>query len=118
MTAAGRMWRCAKRAATRRISCTDQRISGGSWDHRQAAFWGCGGVGLEADGGEHGKGQHDERDVPVPAVAGACLDGIETNFVFTRHETVLDGPARSFDTPLRLDRRAGGAPVREKGQGA
>src|SRR5690349_7179418 len=31
MTAAGLMWRCARCVTTRRISCTDQRISGGTW---------------------------------------------------------------------------------------
>src|SRR3954469_1849422 len=42
-------------------------------DHRQAAFWGSGRVGLAADSGQHREGQHDERDVPVPAVPGAGL---------------------------------------------
>src|SRR4051794_1929455 len=54
----------------------------------------------------------------MPAVPGTGLVVIETEFVFSRLEAVLDGPAPSFDTDQRLDRGAGGAPGGEEGQGA
>src|SRR3954454_23660925 len=85
-------------------------------DYPQAAFWGRGRVGLAADGRHHGKGQHDKRDVPMPAVPGTGLVVIETEFVFGRLEAVLDGPALSFHSDQHRDRRAGGAPGGEKGQ--
>src|SRR3954452_24053362 len=120
MTAAGWIWRCLKREATRRISCTDQQIRSAAVlaDHPRTAFWGCGHVGLDADGGQHRKGQHDEGDVPMPAVPGTGLVVVEAEFVFGRLEAVLDRPAPSFDTDQRLDRGAGGAPGDEEGQGA
>src|SRR3954454_10032188 len=85
-------------------------------DYPQAAFWGRGRVGLAADGRHHGKGQHDKRDVPMPAVPGTGLVVIETEFVFGRLEAVLDGPALSFHSDQHRDRRAGGAPSGEGGQ--
>src|SRR3954465_13953026 len=66
-------------------------------DHPQAAFWGRGYVGLDADGGQHRKGQHDERDVSVPTVPGTGFVVVEAKLVFGRLEAVLDGPALSFD---------------------
>src|SRR4051812_16293497 len=96
MTAAGSIWRCAKRVTTRRISCTDQRISGGSCGSPAGRFLGRGRVGVAADGRHHGKGQHDERNVPMPAMPGTGLVVIETEFVFGRLEAVLYGPALSF----------------------
>src|SRR3954452_6193205 len=116
MTAAGWIWRRAKREATRRISCTDSGSVVALADYPQAAFWGRGRVGLAADGRHHGKGQHDKRDVPMPAVPGTGLVVIETEFVFGRLEAVLDGPALSFHSDQHRDRRAGGAPSGEKGQ--
>ena len=85
-------------------------------DHPQAAFWGRGRVGLAADGRQHGKGQHDKRDVPMPAVPGAGLVVIETEFVFGRLEAVLDGPAPPFDRHQGFYCGPGGAPGSEKGQ--
>src|SRR4051795_3723528 len=116
MTAAGWIWHRAKREATRRISCTDQRISGGSCGSSAGCFWGCGRVRLAANGGQHRKGQHDERDVPVPAVPGTGLVVVEAEFVFGRLEAVLDGPALSFNGDQYRNRRAGGAPGGEEGQ--
>src|SRR3954452_16916558 len=116
MTAAGWIWRRAKREATRRISCTDSGSVVALADYPQAAFWGRGRVGLAADGRHHGKGQHDKRDVPMPAVPGTGLVVIETEFVFGRLEAVLDGPALSFHSDQHRDRRAGGAPSGEGGQ--
>src|SRR3954452_22942385 len=81
-------------------------------------LWGSGRVGLAADGGQHCESQHDERDVAMPAVPGAGLVVVETEFVFGGLEAVLDGPALSFDTDQRRNRRAGGAPGGEEGQRA
>src|SRR3954468_22650906 len=74
-------------------------------------FGGAAGLALRGVGGGLGKGSIERRDgrgVPVPAVPGAGLVVIETEFVFSRLEAVLDGPAPSFDTDQRLDRGAGG----------
>ena len=49
------------------------------------------------DGGHHSKGEHDERDMPVPAVPGARLVVIEPEFVLGGFEAVFDGPAMAFD---------------------
>src|SRR4051812_17905313 len=97
MTAAGWIRRCAKREATRRISCTDQRISGGSCGSSSGCFlgvrrcWPCGGWRPDR------RGQHDQRDVPVPAVPGAGLVVVETELVLGRLEAVLNGPAPALD---------------------
>ena len=118
MTWAGWMRRCARRMAMRRISWTDQRMRG----VRLVAglcpdcFWGCGGVRVVADGGQHGEGQHDERDVAVPAVPGAGLVVVEAELVLRGLEAVLDGPAVPLDLDQRLDRRPGRAPGGEVGQ--
>ena len=55
----------------RRISWIDQRIRNAVFSEDVAAFFERHGIGLVADGGHHGEGKHDERDVPVPAVPGA-----------------------------------------------
>ena len=65
------MRRCAKRITRRRISWTDQRTRGRASAAGAAAFWGCRVVGMVADGRQHGKGQHDQAHVAVPAIARA-----------------------------------------------
>jgi len=45
------------------------------------------------DDGHHGEGEHDQRDMPVPAVPGAGLVVIETELVLGGFEAVLDSPA-------------------------
>ena len=50
-----------------------------------------------ANDGHHGEGEHNERDMPVPAVPGARLVVIQTEFVLSGFETVLDGPTMAFD---------------------
>ena len=45
------------------------------------------------DDSHHGKGEHDERDMAVPTMPGACLIVIETEFVLGGFEAVLNGPA-------------------------
>ena len=54
---------------------TDQRINGGANVHRSFevslsafCFLGRRGVGVMPDGGHHGEGEHDERDMTMPAV--------------------------------------------------
>ena len=46
------------------------------------AFWGRRGIGMMADGGHHGEGEHDERDVAMPAMPGTGLIVVEAEFVF------------------------------------
>src|SRR3954468_2347004 len=116
MTAAGWIWRCAKRVTTRRISCTDQQINGGSCGSSSGCFLGGRAYWPSADGGEHRKRQHDERDVPVPAVPGAGLVVVEAQLVFGRLEAVLDGPAPPLDRHLGFHSGPGGAPGGEEGQ--
>ena len=74
------------------------------------------GVGLATDGGQHCKGQHDERDVPVPAVPGTGLVVVEAQLVFGRLEAVLNGPAPALDCHQGFPSGPGGAPGSEKGQ--
>src|SRR4051812_23888867 len=116
MTAAGWIWCRAKREATRRISCTDQRISGGFCGSSAGCFLGARACWLAADGRHHGKGQHDKRDVPMPAVPGPGLVVVETEFVFGRLEAVLEGPAPALDRHQGFNSDPGGAPSSEKGQ--
>lgn len=63
----------------RRISWVDQRIN--SFEAAVASstlsFLGAWDVGVVADGGGHGECQHDQGDVPMPAVPGAGLIVIE-----------------------------------------
>ena len=49
-----------------------------------------------ADDCKHGEGQHDQRDVPVPAVPGPALIMVKPQFGLGSLETVLDGPATAF----------------------
>lgn len=45
-------------------------------------FWGWRGVGMMADGGHHGEGEHDERDVAMPAMPGTGFT--RSNVAWTR----------------------------------
>lgn len=49
------------------------------------------GIGPMANDGHHGEGEHDQRDMPVPAMPGVGFVVIEAEFVFGGFETVLDG---------------------------
>ena len=69
-----------------------------------------------ADHHEHGEGEHDQRDVAVPAVPGTGLVVVKAQLVFSRLEAVLDGPALSFDGDQHRNRRASRAPGGEEGQ--
>ena len=101
----------------RRISWTDQRIRrrvrGG---RRRHSFWGRRGVRAMADGGHHGEGEHDERDVAMPAVPGAGLIVVEAELVLGGLEAILDRPAMPLDLDQHLDGGSGRAPGREEGQ--
>ena len=74
------------------------------------------GIGPMTDDGRHGEGQHDQRDVTVPAMPGTAFVVIETEFVLGGLEAVLDGPAMAFDQHQLLHWRALGAPGGEVGQ--
>src|SRR6202034_1695562 len=63
----------------------------------------------------HGEGQHDERNVTMPAVPRAALVVVEAEFVLGRLETILDRPAVSFDLDQGLDARSVGTPGGEEG---
>ena len=64
-------------------------MSGGFPILSGASFWERG-IGLMADGGHHGEGEHDERNVAMPAVPGSALVVVETEFVL--EEKGLDLP--------------------------
>ena len=76
-------------------------------------FWG-GLVRLMADRC-HGKGEHDQRDVAMPAVPGAGLVVIETELVLGRLKTVFNRPAMAFDPDQSCVGRSGRTPSGEKG---
>ena len=52
----------------------------------------------------------------MPAMPGAGLVVVETEFVFGRLEAVLDGPAPALDRHQGFHSGAGGAPGGEEGQ--
>ena len=118
MTWAGWMRRWARRVARRRSSWTDQRTRSGvpgSGQARRCVLWG-GLVCAMADAGHHGKRQHDQADVPVPAVPGP-VDQLRCSTVVVRAkhglgglEAVLDGPAAALDLAQLGGTRAGQAP--------
>ena len=68
------------------------------------------------DDGHHGKGEHDQRDMPMPAVPRAGFVVIETEFVLGGFEAVLDGPAMTFHRHELFYGRALGAPSGEEGE--
>ena len=68
-----------------------------SWPQTAHRFFGRRDIGAMTDDGHHGEGEHDQRNVTVPAMPGAGFVVIETEFVLGGFETVLDGPAMSFD---------------------
>src|SRR5580693_8900316 len=49
------------------------------------------------DGSHHGKGEHDERDVTMPAVPGSGFVVVEPELVFGCLEAILDCPAMALD---------------------
>jgi hypothetical protein len=71
-------------------------------------------IGVMTDGGHHGEGEHDQRNVPMPAMPGAALIVIEAEFVLGGLEAVFDGPATAFHRDQFFRGRALGAPGGEK----
>ncbi len=64
--------------------------------------------------GHHGERQHDQADVPVPAVPGAGLVVVKAKLVLGGLEAVLDGPAAALDLDQLGCACAGRAPRREE----
>ena len=81
MTWAGWMRRCASLMAMRRISWIDQRIRNEVCPKTGQRFFGRHDIGVMTDDGHHGEGEHDQRDMTVPAMPGAGLVVIEAEFV-------------------------------------
>src|SRR3954469_19797290 len=106
MMKAGSMRRCASRIATRRISWIDQGTCKLGDERR---FWGRA-VRHLTHPRQHGKGQHHQRDMPVPAMPGAGLVVSKPEFGLGGLERVFDGPAPPLDRYQLLDRRARRAP--------
>jgi hypothetical protein len=67
-----------------------------------------------SNGSHHAKGQHHERDVPVPAMPGAGLVVSQTEFRLGGLERILDRPAPPFHSHQRLNRSASRAPGGEE----
>jgi hypothetical protein len=53
-----------------------------------------------ADDCKHGEGQHDQRDVPVPAVPGPALMMVKPQFGLGGLETVVSRPKGFHLQPL------------------
>lgn len=85
--------------AMRRISWIDQRIRT-VWSEGVAAFFSRSGVGAMTDAGHHGEGEHDERHMAVPAMAGAGFVVIEAEFVLGGFEAVVSRPEGLHLRPL------------------
>src|SRR5690606_21405371 len=79
-------------------------------------FWGRRGIGMMADDGHHGEGEHDQRDMAMPAMPGAGFVVIEAEFVLGGLEAVLDRPAMPFHLHQRLDGCVEWTPGREEGE--
>ena len=56
-----------------------------------------------ANDSHHGEGEHDERDVTMPAVPGSGFVVVEPALVFGSLKAVLDRPAVAFDADKCLD---------------
>src|SRR5271157_574124 len=81
-----------------------------SWPQTAHRFFGRRDIGAMTDDGHHGEGEHDQRHVTVPAMPGAGFVVIEAEFGLGGFETVLDGPAMSFDRYQLLHGRVLGTP--------
>src|SRR6476659_5829125 len=65
-----------------------------SWRCTRLCFFGRRLVGLMLDGSHHGEGEHDERDVTMPAVPGSGFVVVEPELGFGCLEAILDRPPR------------------------
>ena len=87
-----------------------------SWRCTRLGFFGRRLVGLMLDGSHHGKGEHDERDVTMPAVPGSGFVVVEPELVFGCLEAILDRPAMALDADQGLDRSPCRTPGGEVGE--
>ena len=71
---------------------------------------------MMADHRHHGEGEHDHRDVAMPAMPGSALIVIEPELVFGGLKTVLDRPAMAFDRDQRFDGCSRWTPGGEEGE--
>src|SRR5438046_10571345 len=74
-----------------------------SWRCARLGFFGRRLVGLMLDGSHHCEGEHDERDVTMPAVPGSGFVVVEPELVFGCLEAILDRPAMALDADPGLD---------------
>src|SRR5918911_1709620 len=109
------MRRWARRIATRRSPGPTSGSEHGLTSPRPR-FWGRHLVRTVAHGRHHGKGQHHQRDMPVPTMPGAGLVVSKPELGLGRLERVLDGPAPPLDAYQRRDPGPGRAPGREEGK--
>ncbi len=68
------------------------------------------------DGSHNGEGEHDERDVAVPAMPGSGLVMVEPELVLGGLEAVFDCPSMPLDAEQRLDRGFRRSPCGEIGE--
>ena len=87
-----------------------------SWRCARLGFFGRRLVGLMLDGSHHGKGEHDERDVTMPAVPVSGFVVVEPELVFGCLEAILDRPAMALDADQGLDRSPCRTPGGEVGE--
>ena len=81
--------------------------------HR-GSFWGRYVICPVSDGGHHGKGEHDQRHMAVPAMPGAGFVVIEPQLVLGGLKAVFNRPAMPFNRHETLDSCARRAPCREE----
>src|SRR4249919_3144063 len=87
-----------------------------SWRCARLGFFGRRLVGLMLDGSHHAEGEHDERDVTMPAVPGSGFVVVEPELVFGCLEAILDRPAMALDADQGLDRSPCRTPGGEVGE--
>ena len=68
------------------------------------------------DRSHHGEGQHDERDVAMPAMPGTGLVVVEPQFILRGFEAILDRPAMSLHFDQSFDACSSRALGREVGE--
>ena len=68
------------------------------------------------DGSHHGEGEHDERDVTMPAVPGSGFVVVEPELVLGGLEAVLDRPTAALNADERVYRSSCRAPCGEVGE--
>ena len=86
------------------------------WRCARLGFFGRRLVGLMLDGSHHGEGEHDERDVTMPAMPRSGFVVVEPELVFGCLEAILDRPAMALDADQCLDRSPCRTPGGEVGE--